>query len=235
MLAFESLHALAAPLPASDVDTDQIFPGRFLKTIKRYGLGGLLFHDLRFRADGSELLDFVLNRAPWRGAEILIAYENFGCGSSREHAAWALRDFGIRCVIAPSFADIFFANCFKNGILPIILPHAVCVDLMADAGLGANGKISIDLERQLVIRPDGARLPFDIDPLRKNRLLQGLDDIDETLLHTDAIANFESRRTPCPSIGRGLDGTLAQGCLQPQAPSTGGPEGPAHSSGQIRR
>jgi 3-isopropylmalate/(R)-2-methylmalate dehydratase small subunit len=209
MLRFDTLHGLAAPLPIRDIDTDQIFPGRFLKTIKRYGLGGILFNDLRYRPDGTENPGFVLNQEPWRHAEILIASDNFGCGSSREHAAWALRDFGIRCVIAPSFADIFFANCFKNGILPIVLSQAVCADLINDAQLGANGKISIDLDRQIVIRPNGQELLFEIDPLRKNRLLQGLDDIAETLRYGDSISIFEQLRTGYPAIGRRADGVMA--------------------------
>jgi 3-isopropylmalate/(R)-2-methylmalate dehydratase small subunit len=207
MLRFDRLEGQAAPLPIADVDTDQIFPGRFLKTIKRYGLGDWLFNDLRRAPDGSERSDFVLNRKPWRYAEILIAHENFGCGSSREHAAWALRDFGIRCVIAPSFADIFFINCFKNSILPIVVSRAICDRLIDDAGR-ADAPLRVDLERQLVVRANGEQFAFEIDPLRKHRLLMGLDDIEETLQQGGKIAEFEQRRSGYPAIVRGADGAL---------------------------
>ncbi len=188
------LTATAAPLNMSNVDTDKIIPARFLKTIKRSGLGVHAFSGLRYNDDGSEKPDFVLNQPQYRKAEILIAGENFGCGSSREHAPWALLDFGIRCVIAPSFADIFFNNCFKNGILPIALPEDIVAALMADAALGANSRISIDLEEQVVIRPDGAKIRFEVDAFRKHCLLNGLDDIGLTLEHETAITAFESRR-----------------------------------------
>ena len=194
MDAFTTLTAIAAPLPVANVDTDKIIPARFLKTIKRSGLGKNLFDGLRYAPDGSELPDFVLNQEPYRKAEILIAHENFGCGSSREHAPWALLDFGIRAVIAPSFADIFFNNSFKNGILPIVLPREVCDELMADSRLGANSRISIDLERQVVVRPSGEEISFAVDPFRKHLLLNGLDDIGQTLQHVEAISGYEGNR-----------------------------------------
>ena len=194
MQPFTTLTGVAAPLPAANVDTDQIIPARFLKTIKRTGLGKSLFAGLRYEADGSEKPGFVLNREPYRHAEILISHENFGCGSSREHAPWALLDFGIRCVIAPSFADIFHGNSYKNGVLPITLPRAVCDALMEDAQMGANARISIDLERQVVIRPGGEEIAFEIDPFRKHSMLNGLDDIGQTLQHDGAIGAFEARR-----------------------------------------
>ncbi len=194
MQPFTTLTGVAAPLPAANVDTDQIIPARFLKTIKRTGLGESLFANLRYKADGAEKPDFVLNQEPYRHAEILIAHENFGCGSSREHAPWALLDFGIRCVIAPSFADIFHNNSYKNGVLPITLPRAVCDALMEDAKMGANARISIDLERQVVIRPNGEEIGFEIDPFRKHSMLNGLDDIGQTLQHKDAIDAFEAKR-----------------------------------------
>jgi 3-isopropylmalate/(R)-2-methylmalate dehydratase small subunit len=194
MQPFTTLSAIAAPLPMANVDTDKIIPARFLKTIKRTGLGVHLFHSLRYDESGAERPDFVLNREPYRRAQILIAHENFGCGSSREHAPWALLDFGIRCVIAPDFADIFFNNTFKNGILPIRLPRAVCDQLIADARGGANVRFTVDLARQVVIRPNGEEIRFEIDPLRKHLLLNGLDDIGQTLQHAPAIAAFEARQ-----------------------------------------
>ena len=194
MDAFTTLTAVAAPLPMANVDTDKIIPARFLKTIKRSGLGVHLFDTLRFDKDGNERSDFVLNQEPYRKAEILIAHENFGCGSSREHAPWALLDFGIRCVIAPDFADIFFNNSFKNGILPIRLPRAVCDQLMEDAKLGGNARVTIDLARQVVVRPSGEEIPFEIDALRKHLLLNGLDDIGQTLEHATAIDGYEASR-----------------------------------------
>ncbi len=194
MQAFTTLTAIAAPLPMANVDTDKIIPARFLKTIKRTGLGVNLFDTLRFDAEGAERPDFVLNREPYRHAEILVAHENFGCGSSREHAAWALLDFGIRCVIAPDFADIFHNNSFKNGILPVRLPRAVCDALMQDAALGGNARITVDLERQVVIRPNGEEVAFKTDPYRRELLLAGLDDIGQTLQHAPAIDAFEARR-----------------------------------------
>ncbi len=194
MQAFRTLTAVAAPLPLANVDTDKIIPARFLKTIRRTGLGVHLFDGLRYGPDGEERADFVLNRPAYRQARILVTLENFGCGSSREHAPWALLDFGIRCVIAPSFADIFHNNCFKNGILPVRLPRAVCDTLIEDTQLGPNARLTVDLERALVIRPGGEEIAFAIDPLRRRMLLEGLDDIDETLAHGDAIDRFEQAR-----------------------------------------
>ncbi len=191
---FTTLTAVAAPLNVANVDTDKIIPARFLKTIKRTGLGKSLFADMRYNADGSEKADFVLNQEKYRKAQILVAGDNFGCGSSREHAPWALLDFGIRCVIAPSFADIFFNNCFKNGILPIRLPEDVCAKLMDDAALGTNARLTVDLERQVVVRPNGEEFAFNVDPFRKHCLLNGLDDIGLTLEHTAAIDAYEARQ-----------------------------------------
>ncbi|MCH4091676.1 3-isopropylmalate dehydratase small subunit [Acetobacter sp.] len=194
MEKFTTLTAIAAPLPEANIDTDKIIPARFLKTTKRTGLGVHAFDGMRYRPDGSENPDFVLNREPYRKAEILVTHENFGCGSSREHAPWALLDFGIRCVIAPSFADIFFNNSFKNGILPIRLPREVCDMLMGDASQGSNSRITVDLARQVVIRPDGQEISFEIDPFRKHLLLEGLDDIGQTLKRENAIETFEAKR-----------------------------------------
>ena len=191
---FTTLTAVAAPLPMANVDTDKIIPARFLKTIKRTGLGVHLFDTLRYDAEGRERPDFVLNQEPYRRAEILIAHENFGCGSSREHAPWALLDFGIRCVIAPDFADIFHTNTFKNGILPIRLPREVCDQLMQDARMGGNARLTIDLEEQIVLRPNGEKIRFEIDPFRKHLLLNGLDDIGQTLQHAPAIDSYEARQ-----------------------------------------
>jgi 3-isopropylmalate/(R)-2-methylmalate dehydratase small subunit len=191
---FTHLTAIAAPLNLANVDTDKIIPARFLKTIKRTGLGKNLLHGLRYNDDGTEKPDFVLNQDKYRGAEILIAGENFGCGSSREHAPWALLDFGIRCIIAPSFADIFHGNCFKNGILPIALPPEICEQLMNDAALGPNARLTIDLENQVVVRPDGTKIPFEVDAFRKHCLLNGLDDIGLTLAHAPAIDAYEARQ-----------------------------------------
>jgi len=194
MQAFTKLTAVAAPMPMTNIDTDKIIPARFLKTIKRSGLGVHLFDSLRYDGDGNERPDFVLNEEPYRQAQIIVAHENFGCGSSREHAPWALLDFGIRCVIAPDFADIFFNNCFKNGVLPICLPRAVCDRLIEDAKLGGNARLTIDLERQVVVRPNGEEIRFEIDPFRKHLLLNGLDDIGQTLQHVSQIDRFESVR-----------------------------------------
>jgi 3-isopropylmalate/(R)-2-methylmalate dehydratase small subunit len=191
---FTKLTAIAAPLPLANVDTDKIIPARFLKTITRSGLGKSAFDTLRYNADGSENPEFVLNREPYRNAKILLAHENFGCGSSREHAPWALLDFGITCVIAPSFADIFFNNCFKNFILPVVLPREQVDALMDDASNGANARLTVDLERQMVVRPNGEELRFEIDPFRKHLLLNGLDDIGQTLQHAGAIDAFEAKR-----------------------------------------
>jgi len=192
--AFTTLTGIAAPMPEANVDTDKIIPARFLKTIERSGLGKSLFANRRYNEDGSENPGFVLNQEPYRHAEILVAYENFGCGSSREHAPWALLDFGIRCVIAPDFGDIFHTNSFKNGILPIRLPRAVCEQLVEDAKLGANARLTIDLERQVVVRPNGEEIGFEVDPFRKHLLLNGLDDIGQTLQHKPAIDSFEARQ-----------------------------------------
>ncbi|MCA3419525.1 MAG: 3-isopropylmalate dehydratase small subunit [Roseomonas sp.] len=194
MQAFTKLTGIAAPLPKANVDTDQIIPARFLKSISRLGFGKNLFANFRFKEDGSENPDFVLNQEPYRKAEILIAFENFGCGSSREHAPWALLDFGIRCVIAPDFADIFHNNCFKNGVLPVRLPREICEKLMEDAKMGGNARISVDLERQVVVRPNGEEIPFQIDPLRRHLMLNGLDDIGQTMQHAPAIDGFEARQ-----------------------------------------
>ena len=195
---FTRLEAIAAPLPMANVDTDKIIPARFLKTIKRSGLGVHLFAGLRYDDEGAEIADFVLNREPYRRAQILIAGENFGCGSSREHAPWALLDFGLRCVIAPSFADIFYNNCFKNGILPIVLPAEQCAALLADAQTGANARIIIDLAAQTVSRPAGEAFTFEINPFRKHCLLNGLDDIGLTLEYEAAITGCESRLDAAP-------------------------------------
>jgi 3-isopropylmalate/(R)-2-methylmalate dehydratase small subunit len=194
MQAFSILTGIAAPLPMANIDTDKIIPARFLKTIERSGLGIHLFDTLRYDAEGAERPDFILNQQFYRDAQILIAHENFGCGSSREHAPWALLDFGIRCVIAPDFADIFHGNCFKNGILPIALPREICDQLMADARLGGNARLTVDLARQVVIRPGGEEIKFEVDPLRRRMLLEGLDEIGQTLAHNDAISAFETRR-----------------------------------------
>ena len=193
MEKFTSLTGVAAPLPMINVDTDKIIPKQFLKTIKRTGLGKNLFDEMRYTPDGKEKPDFVLNRPAYRKAAILVAGANFGCGSSREHAPWALLDFGIRCVIAPSFADIFYNNCFKNGILPIKLPQSEVDKLMDDAERGANAVVSIDLDKQEIRGPDGGCIRFDLDPFRKHCLLNGLDDIGLTLEKGSAIDSFEAK------------------------------------------
>src|ERR1700731_4500526 len=193
MEKFTTLTGVAAPLPIHNLDTDKIFPAIYLKTIKRTGLAQWLFQAIRFRPDGSENPDFVLNQAPYRQAKILVGAENFGCGSSREHAPWALLDFGIRCVIAPSFADIFYNNCFKNGILPVTLPQAEIDKLIDDASRGANATITVDLAAQEIRGPDGGIIHFDIDPFRKRCLMEGLDDIGLTLEKGAAIDDFEAR------------------------------------------
>jgi 3-isopropylmalate/(R)-2-methylmalate dehydratase small subunit len=193
MEKFTRLSGVAAPLPMANVDTDMVIPKTYLKGTQRTGLGKHLFAEMRFNQDGSERPDFVLNRPAWRQAQILIAFENFGCGSSREHAPWALRDFGIRCVIAPSFADIFFNNCFKNGILPLVLPKAVCAQLIDDAERGANATLTIDLETQDLTRPDGERIAFEVEPSHRSRLLAGLDEIGTTVAKAARIDSFEAR------------------------------------------
>jgi 3-isopropylmalate/(R)-2-methylmalate dehydratase small subunit len=192
MEKFTTLSGVAAPLPIVNLDTDKIFPAVFLKTIKRTGLAPWLFHEIRFRPDGSEDPDFVLNQGSYRNAKILIGAENFGCGSSREHAPWALLDFGIRVIIAPSFADIFYNNCFKNGILPIALPKAKVEELLGDAERGANALLTIDLETQTIARADGEKVPFAIDPFRKHCLLNGIDDIGLTEDKAAAIDAYEA-------------------------------------------
>jgi 3-isopropylmalate/(R)-2-methylmalate dehydratase small subunit len=190
---FTQITGIAAPLPLINVDTDMIIPKQFLKTIKRSGLGANLFDEMRFDTDGNENPDFVLNKPAYREAQILVAGENFGCGSSREHAPWALLDFGIRCVIAPSYADIFFNNCFKNGILPIILPQEQVDALMKDAEKGANARMTVDLEAQTVTASDGTVFRFEVDPFRKHCLLNGLDDIGLSLEKAAFIEGFETK------------------------------------------
>ena len=194
MEKFTTLTGVAATLPMRNVDTDMIIPKQFLKTIKRTGLGKSLFYEMRYDEAGKEVSGFVLNQPAYRKATILVAGENFGCGSSREHAPWALLDFGIRCVIAPDFTDIFHNNCFKNGVLPVRLPREVCDQLMEDARMGGNARLTVDLERQVVARPNGQEIPFQVDPLRRHLLLNGLDDIGQTLRHAPAIDAFEARR-----------------------------------------
>ena len=199
MQKFTTLTGIAAYLPMINVDTDMIIPKQYLKTIKRTGLGRGLFAELRYDEKGAALSDFVLHKKPYTEAQILITGENFGCGSSREHAPWALLDFGIRCIIAPSFADIFYNNCFKNGILPITLPQAEIDKLIDDASRGDNARLTIDLEAQEIRGPDGGVIKFDVDPHRKRCLMEGLDDIGLTMEKADAIADFEAKsRTARP-------------------------------------
>src|SRR5690349_7768117 len=193
MEPFKTLEGVAAPLPMINIDTDMIIPKQFLKTIHRTGLGKALFDEMRYNTDGSEKPDFVLNKPAYRKAQILVTGDNFGCGSSREHAPWALLDFGIRCVIATSFADIFYGNCFKNGILPIKLPQEIVDKLMDDAERGANAVITVDLETQEIRGPDGGMIKFEIDPFRKQILLNGWDDIAMTLNDGAAIDSFEEK------------------------------------------
>jgi 3-isopropylmalate/(R)-2-methylmalate dehydratase small subunit len=191
---FDKLEGVAAPLPQINVDTDMIIPKQYLKTILRTGLGVALFSEMRYNDDGTEKPDFVLNQPAYRDAKILIAGDNFGCGSSREHAPWAILDFGIRCVIAPSFADIFYNNCFKNGILPIALPQEDVDKLMEDAERGANATLSIDLESQTIKGPDGGTIAFEVDAFKKHCLLNGLDDIGLTMEKQGSIDAFEAKR-----------------------------------------
>ena len=193
MEPFTTLTAVAAPLPLVNVDTDMIIPKQFLKTIQRSGLGQALFDEMRRTPDGTDIPDFVLNKPAYKNAKILVSGANFGCGSSREHAPWALLDFGFRCIIAPSFADIFYGNCFKNGILPIALPQDQIDKLMDDAERGANAIISVDLEKQEIRGPDGGVITFDIDPFRKQILLNGWDDIGLTLRDGAAIDDYEAK------------------------------------------
>ena len=193
MEKFTTLTGVAAPMPIINIDTDMIIPKQFLKTIKRTGLGTALFHEMRTLDDGAENPDFVLNQPAYRKAQILVAGDNFGCGSSREHAPWALLDFGIRCVISTSFADIFYNNCFKNGILPIVVSQEDLDKLMDDAKRGANATLTVDLEAQEIRGPDGGSVSFDIDPFRKHCLLNGLDDIGLTMEKAPSIGAFETQ------------------------------------------
>lgn len=190
---FTTLTGVAAPMPLVNIDTDMIIPKQFLKTIQRSGLGKNLFDEMRYTQDGAEIPDFVLNQPAYRKAQILVAGDNFGCGSSREHAPWALLDFGIRCVISTSFADIFFNNCFKNGILPVVLPQEAVDHLMDDARKGENARITIDLASQTVTAADGTEFRFDVDPFKKHCLMNGLDDIGLTMEKAAAIDAFESK------------------------------------------
>jgi len=194
MEKFTTLTGVAAPLDMINIDTDKIIPKLHLRTIKRTGLGKVLFEEMRFNEDGSEKPDFVLNREPYRDAKIIVAGDNFGCGSSREHAPWALLDYGIRCVISTSFADIFYNNCFKNGILPIRVSKDDLDALMADAGDAENPELTIDLEKLEIRRPNGARIRFDLEDFRRECLLDGLDDIGLTFQKADKIDAFEERR-----------------------------------------
>jgi len=193
MEKFTTLTGIAAPMPLVNIDTDMIIPKQFLKTIKRSGLGVNLFDEMRYTQDGNEIPDFVLNQPAYRNAQILIAGDNFGCGSSREHAPWALLDFGIRCIISTSFADIFYSNCFKNGILPIVLPQEQVAALMEDADKGANARIAIDLESQTVTSADGEVFSFEVDPFKKHCLMNGLDDIGLSLGKIASIDAFEAQ------------------------------------------
>ncbi len=194
MEKFTTLSGVAAPMPMINIDTDKIIPKLHLKTIKRTGLGKALFEEMRYTPDGKERPEFVLNKPAYRKAQIIVAGENFGCGSSREHAPWALLDFGIRCVIATSFADIFYNNCFKNGILPIKVPQDILDKLMDDASRGSNAILTIDLEKQEITGPDGGTVKFDIDPFRKHCLLNGLDDIGLTMQKDKSIDAYEAKR-----------------------------------------
>jgi 3-isopropylmalate/(R)-2-methylmalate dehydratase small subunit len=192
---FNTLTGIAAPMPLINIDTDMIIPKQFLKTIKRSGLGVNLFDEMRYDDDGKEIPEFVLNKPQYRDAEILVAGDNFGCGSSREHAPWAIKDFGIRCVIAPSYADIFYNNCFKNGILPIALPQEQVDVIMADAEKGANARVTIDLEAQTVTTSDGDVFSFEVDAFKKRCLMEGLDDIGLTMEKAASIDTYEAAAT----------------------------------------
>ncbi|WP_186393120.1 MULTISPECIES: 3-isopropylmalate dehydratase small subunit [unclassified Pannonibacter] len=191
MQKFTSLTGVAAPLPIINIDTDMIIPKQYLKTIKRTGLGTALFSELRYNEDGSDNTEFVLNKPSYKGATILVAGDNFGCGSSREHAPWALLDFGIRCVISTSFADIFYNNCFKNGILPVVVTREELDKLLDDASRGANSTLTVDLDAQEIRGPDGGVISFEIDPFRKHCLMNGLDDIGLTMEKAPSIDRFE--------------------------------------------
>jgi 3-isopropylmalate/(R)-2-methylmalate dehydratase small subunit len=194
MEKFEKLTSVAAPMDMINIDTDMVIPKQFLKTIKRSGLGKHLFHEMRYDEGGNEVEDFVLNQPAYRNAKILVAGDNFGCGSSREHAPWAILDFGIKCVISTSFADIFYNNCFKNGILPIKVTPEQLEDLMDDAKRGANATLTVDLENQTITGPDGGEVKFDIDPFKKKCLLEGLDDVGLTLQNEKKIDSFEDEK-----------------------------------------
>ena len=193
MEKFETLQGIAAPMPLVNIDTDMIIPKIFLKTIKRSGLGVNLFDEMRYDRQGNEIADFVLNKPQYRDAQILVAGDNFGCGSSREHAPWAIADFGIKCVISTSFADIFFNNCFKNGILPIVFPQDVVDVLMKDAEKGSNARMTVELENQVVTTSDGQEFAFEVDAFKKHCLMNGLDDIGLTMEHVSAIDAFEAK------------------------------------------
>ena len=195
MEKFEKITGIAAPMPLINIDTDMIIPKQFLKTIKRSGLGVNLFDEMRYDDNGDEIPDFVLNKPAYRSSEIIVAGDNFGCGSSREHAPWAIKDFGIRCVIAPAFADIFHNNCFKNGILPIVLPQEQVDVLMKDAEKGANARMEVDLVEQKVTTSDGEVFSFEVDEFKKRCLLEGLDDIGQTFQKLAAIDGFEAKAT----------------------------------------
>ncbi|SMY08103.1 3-isopropylmalate dehydratase small subunit [Flavimaricola marinus] len=190
---FDKLSGIAAPMPLVNIDTDMIIPKQFLKTIKRTGLGVNLFDEMRYDADGNEIPDFVLNKPQYRDASILVAGDNFGCGSSREHAPWALADFGIKCIVSTSYADIFYNNCFKNGILPVVLPQEQVDLLMKDAEKGSNARIEVDLTAQTITTSDGDVIAFDIDPFRKHCLINGLDDIGLTMEKAASIDAFEAQ------------------------------------------
>ncbi len=192
MEKFTVVDGVAAPMPLVNIDTDMIIPKQYLKTIKRSGLGVGAFYELRYNADGTDNPDFILNKPAYRETRILVVGDNFGCGSSREHAPWAILDMGIRCIISTSFADIFFNNCFKNGILPVVLPEDQRNALMEDAGLGANARLKVDLEAQTITRPNGEIVEFDIDPFRKHCLLNGLDDIGLTLQKAGKVKDYET-------------------------------------------
>ncbi|MFY0311547.1 3-isopropylmalate dehydratase small subunit [Leisingera sp. D0M16] len=193
MEKFTKIQGVAAPMPLVNIDTDMIIPKVFLKSIQRTGFGKNLFDEMRYNRDGTEIEDFVLNKPQYRNAEILVAGDNFGCGSSREHAPWAIADFGIKCIVSTSFADIFFNNSFKNGILPIVLPQEQVDILMADAEKGENARMTVDLEAQEITTSDGEVIKFDVDPFKKHCLLNGLDDIGLTLEKADSIKTFEAK------------------------------------------
>ena len=193
MEKFEKISGIAAPMPLINIDTDMIIPKQFLKTIKRSGLGVNLFDEMRYDDNGDEIPDFVLNKPAYRSSKIIVAGDNFGCGSSREHAPWAIKDFGIRCVIAPAFADIFYNNCFKNGILPITLPQDQVDVLMKDAEKGANARMEVDLVAQQITTSDGEVFSFEVDEFKKRCLLEGLDDIGQTFQKVAAIDSFEAK------------------------------------------